>query len=434
MFNNILKNISPVVKNILLINVIFYVAQWTIPSFTQNFELYPITSEQFRPWQLATHFFMHSPYSIGHIFFNMFALVIFGSQLEKIWGPQKFLIYYISCALGASILHLGVTYFRIQSIETGLSLEDLELFRANAFEAFQKGMNFKDPILAQLNILHNSPMLGASGAIFGLLAAFGYLFPNTELMLLFPPIPIKAKYFVIGYAVLELYLGISNNPSDNVAHFAHLGGALIGIIIVLYWSKKRNSFFYEGLIMGLYLDYNASAPMLNSSIDAMVEAMKLIGNPSSIHSSGRRAKNAIEDSRELVAETIDIKPQNIIFTSGASESNSLAFKYAEKMKIITSAIEHESVLEHKKMDSIIIPVNQNGIVNLDYLKKSLHKNMESSLFVSIMAVNNETGVIQPIEEIAALCLKYNAFFHVDAVQAIGRIEISMTKLNIDLLN
>ena len=116
--------------------------------------------------------------------------------------------------------------------------------------------------------------------------------------------------------------------------------------------------------MGLYLDYNASAPMLNSSIDAMVESMKLIGNPSSIHSSGRRAKNAIEDSRELVAEAIDITPQNIIFTSGASESNSLAFKYAEKMKIITSAIEHESVLEHKKMDSIIIPVNQNGIVNL----------------------------------------------------------------------
>ena len=97
--------------------------------------------------------------------------------------------------------------------------------------------------------------------------------------------------------------------------------------------------------MGLYLDYNASAPMLNSSIDAMVESMKLIGNPSSIHSSGRRAKNAIEDSRELVAEAIDITPQNIIFTSGASESNSLAFKYAEKMKIITSSIEHESVLE-----------------------------------------------------------------------------------------
>ena len=141
------------------------------------------------------------------------------------------------------VLHLGVNYIRIQNIEALLSVQDLELFRNSAYDAFQKGMNFKDPILAQLNLLHHTPMLGASGAIFGLLAAFGYLFPNTELMLLFPPIPIKAKYFVIGYAALELYLGVSNNSNDNVAHFAHLGGAFIGIIIVLYWSKKRNNFF-----------------------------------------------------------------------------------------------------------------------------------------------------------------------------------------------
>ena len=243
MFSNLLKNISPVVKNLLLINILFYIAQWTIPSFTQNLELYPISSEDFKPWQLATHFFMHSPYSIGHIFFNMFALVIFGSQLERVWGAQRFLGYYISCALGAAVLHLGVNYYRIHIIEINLSLEDLELFRNSAYDAFQKGMNFKDPVLAQLNLLHHTPMLGASGAVFGLLAAFGYLFPNTELMLLFPPIPIKAKYFVIGYAALELYLGVSNNPSDNVAHFAHLGGALVGIIIVLYWRKNRNSFF-----------------------------------------------------------------------------------------------------------------------------------------------------------------------------------------------
>ena len=243
MFSNLLKNISPVVKNLLLINILFYIAQWTIPSFTQNLELYPISSEDFRPWQLATHFFMHSPYSIGHIFFIMFALVIFGSQLERVWGAQRFLGYYISCALGAAVLHLGVNYYRIHIIEINLSLEDLELFRNSAYDAFQKGMNFKDPVLAQLNLLHHTPMLGASGAVFGLLAAFGYLFPNTELMLLFPPIPIKAKYFVIGYAALELYLGVSNNPSDNVAHFAHLGGALVGIIIVLYWGKNRNSFF-----------------------------------------------------------------------------------------------------------------------------------------------------------------------------------------------
>ena len=243
MFSNILKNISPVVKNILLINIVFYIAQWTFPAITQNLELYPISSQQFRPWQLATHFFMHSTFSIGHIFFNMFALIIFGSQLEKVWGPQRFLSYYIICALGASILHLSVNYLRIHNIEAGLSSEDLELFSNSGYEAFQKGMNFKDPILAQLNLLHHTPMIGASGAIFGLLAAFGYLFPNTELMLLFPPIPIKAKYFVIGYAVLELYLGVSNNPSDNVAHFAHLGGALIGIIIVLYWGNNRNNFF-----------------------------------------------------------------------------------------------------------------------------------------------------------------------------------------------
>ena len=243
MFSNMLKNISPVVKNLLLINILFYIAQWTIPSFTQNLELYPISSEDFKPWQLATHFFMHSPYSIGHIFFNMFALVIFGSQLERVWGAQRFLGYYISCALGAAVLHLGVNYYRIHIIEINLSLEDLELFRNAAYDAIQKGMNFKDPVLAQLNLLHHTPMLGASGAVFGLLAAFGYLFPNTELMLLFPPIPIKAKYFVIGYAALELYLGVSNNPSDNVAHFAHLGGALVGIIIVLYWGKNRNSFF-----------------------------------------------------------------------------------------------------------------------------------------------------------------------------------------------
>ena len=243
MFSNLLKNISPVVKNLLLINILFYIAQWTIPSFTQNLELYPISSEDFKPWQLATHFFMHSPYSIGHIFFNMFALVIFGSQLERVWGAQRFLGYYISCALGAAVLHLGVNYYRIHIIEINLSLEDLELFRNSAYDAFQKGMNFKAPVLAQLNLLHHTPMLGASGAVFGLLAAFGYLFPNTELMLLIPPIPIKAKYFVIGYAALELYLGVSNNPSDNVAHFAHLGGALVGIIIVLYWGKNRNSFF-----------------------------------------------------------------------------------------------------------------------------------------------------------------------------------------------
>ena len=234
MFSNLLRNITPVVKNLLIINVLFYVAQWTFPSIMQNLELYPLVSENFKPWQLATHFFMHSTLSIGHIFVNMFALVIFGTQLERVWGPQKFLFYYIICALGASFLHLLVNYIRIQNFEANISYEELELFKAIGHES---------PLLRQLYIMYNSPMIGASGAVFGLLAAFGYLFPNTELMLLFPPIPIKAKYFVIGYALIELYLGFKNNPGDNVAHFAHLGGALIGIIILLYWQKSKTNFF-----------------------------------------------------------------------------------------------------------------------------------------------------------------------------------------------
>ena len=260
MFGNLLKNISPVVKNILIINILFFVAQLTFPIFMGGLSLYPFDSEGFKPWQLATHFFMHSSESIGHIFFNMFAVVIFGTQLERVWGPKKFLGYYIACAFGAAILHQIVIQIEISALKDNILTEQWYIIKDNSYNIFNELVfeNKRDTLhyinkygldlgvndsLVPLIVKMNSPMLGASGAVFGLLAAFGYLFPNTELMLLFPPIPIKAKYFVIGYAALELYLGISNNPSDNVAHFAHLGGALVGIIIVLYWGKNRNSFF-----------------------------------------------------------------------------------------------------------------------------------------------------------------------------------------------
>ena len=231
---------SPAVKNILILNLIFFFAQWALPQFMPMLRLYPFQSENFEPWQLATHFFMHG--GLGHLFFNMFALVIFGSNLEKVWGPQRFLIYYMVCAFGAALLHMLVNYMRIQGIEAQLSNEQIEEVYQNGLEILNSGRNFIGPS-GDLNLMLNIPMLGASGAVFGLLAAFGYLFPNTELMLLFPPIPIKAKFFVIGYAALELYLGFANNPSDNVAHFAHLGGALVGIIIVLYWQRNKNQFF-----------------------------------------------------------------------------------------------------------------------------------------------------------------------------------------------
>ncbi len=244
MFNNLINNITPVVKNLLILNVLFFIAQITLPDIMHNLSLYPMVSEQFKPWQLATHFFMHG--GIGHIFFNMFALVIFGMHLERVWGPKRFLTYYLVCAFGAAIIHMIVNYIRIKNLESTFSPEELEtiqyLVKNQGYELLSSNQNWVGA-LGQLNAMYNVPMIGASGAVFGLLAAFGYLFPNTELMLLFPPIPIKAKFFVIGYAALELYLGFSNNPNDNVAHFAHLGGALVGILLVLYWRKNRNNFF-----------------------------------------------------------------------------------------------------------------------------------------------------------------------------------------------
>ena len=244
MFNNLINNITPVVKNLLILNVLFFIAQITLPDIMHNLSLYPMVSEQFKPWQLATHFFMHG--GIGHIFFNMFALVIFGMHLERVWGPKRFLTYYLVCAFGAAILHMIVNYIRIKNLESTFSPEELEtiqyLVKNQGYELLSSNQNWVGT-LGQLNAMYNVPMIGASGAVFGLLAAFGYLFPNTELMLLFPPIPIKAKFFVIGYAALELYLGFSNNPNDNVAHFAHLGGALVGILLVLYWRKNKKNFF-----------------------------------------------------------------------------------------------------------------------------------------------------------------------------------------------
>ena len=247
MFQNLFRNLSPVVKNLLIINVLFFVAQFMLPGLMDKLALYPISSEEFKPWQLATHFFMHSTAGLMHIFFNMFALVMFGSQLERVWGPKKFLIYYFATAFGAAALHLLVGYLRIHNIESELSSVELNQLLTEGFEYLRDGKNYVNPGMGELNLslflLYNTPVLGASGAVFGLLAAYGYLFPNTELYLMFIPVPIKAKYFVIGYAAIELYSGIANNPGDNVAHFAHLGGALVGIVMVIIWQRQKNQFY-----------------------------------------------------------------------------------------------------------------------------------------------------------------------------------------------
>ncbi len=219
-----------VVKNLIIINALVFLLQNVLSSRGINLDDYCALhywgSPLFRWWQVITHMFMHG--SIGHIFFNMFALWMFGRILENVWGPQRFLLYYLVCGLGAAFCHMGV-----------LSYEFSKFYNANI-----AGHPFPSrEVLMYYDAMINQATIGASGAVFGLLFAFGYLFPNTELMLLFPPMPIKAKWFVIIYAVFELYLGIQNSAGDNVAHFAHLGGLLFGFIMIMIWKKRRNDFY-----------------------------------------------------------------------------------------------------------------------------------------------------------------------------------------------
>jgi len=226
----------PVVKNLLIINVLVFVAQKTLeasnPNMIENlFALHDVHSVYFKPHQLITYMFLHGGFD--HILFNMIALWMFGSMLENHWGAKRFLQFYLITGVGAGLLHLGVLY-----IEMGPAWDYI-----NSFPVEQQ-----EGVIHQVNIVIkgkaiNAATLGASGAIFGCLAAFGYLFPNSLIYLYFL-IPIKAKWFVILYGALELWLAIQNSVGDSVAHFAHLGGAITGIIIVFIWNKSNRKTLY----------------------------------------------------------------------------------------------------------------------------------------------------------------------------------------------
>ncbi|MFT4224606.1 rhomboid family intramembrane serine protease [Dysgonomonas sp.] len=236
------SSIPPVTLNLLIINVLLWVITALFSSridLTNLLGLHYVTSDLFMPHQLITHMFMHG--STSHVFFNMFAVFMFGSTLERTWGSTKYLVYYILTGLGAAALQLLIAYIRIQAIEADLPADLVTKVYAEGANALAQNQNFINPLAAKLNDLLNIPMVGASGAVFGLLVAFGMLFPNVELIMLFFPVPIKAKWFVIGYGVMELVLGVLDNAGDNVAHFAHLGGLITGFIIILYWRKKAKS-------------------------------------------------------------------------------------------------------------------------------------------------------------------------------------------------
>jgi membrane associated rhomboid family serine protease len=219
-----------IIKNLIIINTLVFIAQQVFRSsgfsFEDHFALHTWQSELFKPWQFVTYLFLHGDF--GHIFFNMFALWMFGSILENVWGPKRFLTFYLVSGLGAALCHMIVLYFQNQEM-------------LNEFYALGAAQQeyYKNIVEQNLNV----PTIGASGAVFGCLAAFGYLFPNTSIYIYFF-FPIKAKWFVLFYAGYELYATIQNSAGDTVAHIAHLGGALAGFLMVYFWNKTNKKTFY----------------------------------------------------------------------------------------------------------------------------------------------------------------------------------------------
>ena len=241
-----MRNVTETVKQLIIINILFFIGTQLVsgPAYQYLALFFPENSD-FMPWQPITYMFMHGGFM--HILFNMFALYSFGSALEQFWGGKKFLFFYISCGLGSALVHTGVNYFHFQEgldalISNGFSKSEIltllnegkidtrwqELLTVTQFQ------NFTSAYLGTA--------VGASGAIYGIIVAFAFMFPNAELGLMFIPIPIKAKYFVPGLVLIDLYLGISGKSifgGGGIAHFAHVGGALFGFLIMWYWKKNQ---------------------------------------------------------------------------------------------------------------------------------------------------------------------------------------------------
>jgi membrane associated rhomboid family serine protease len=242
--SNPFANLPIVTKNLLIVNAIILLATFVCSSaginLAQILGLHHWSSDLFRPHQIITYMFMHG--GIAHLFFNMFALYMFGKILEGIWGPKRVLIYYMVTGIGAGLIQLLVTELRIQSLINDIDPMMYQQILDEGLSIRQMGKNYIDSSAAEINNLINISTVGASGAVFGILLAFGMLFPNTQLQLIIPPVALKAKYFVLIYGAIELYQGVSNNPNDNIAHFAHLGGMLFGFILIKFWKTNTTNF------------------------------------------------------------------------------------------------------------------------------------------------------------------------------------------------
>lgn len=229
-FGNNLQRTSPIVLNLIIINSLVYLAGMLLSSrfppgtIEDLFALHHYKSDVFRPYQLVTHMFLHGGFT--HLLFNMLALWMFGVVLERVWGPKRFLTFYLICGVGAGLAQMGNYMYDYWDIDhTKLIIDQ--------FTEAQYQLSMR-----------NNATVGASGAIMGVVAAFGYLFPNTQLFIIPIPFPVKAKWAIPGIIALDVFGGISRAANDNIAHFAHVGGALIGFLIVLYWNRTQKQTFY----------------------------------------------------------------------------------------------------------------------------------------------------------------------------------------------
>lgn len=219
-----LGNIPPATKNLIIINTLVLIMCQLRPEFmTEKFALFYPRSPYFHFWQYFTYMFMHGGFA--HLFFNMWSLFIFGSVLERVWGSKKFLLFYFVCGLGAAAVHTGV-----QAIQAHVIMNQIAESLPGA--------------VAKYHSLLGIPTVGASGAIYGILLGYGMLYPDSRLTLIFPPVSLKAKWFVIIFAVIELVTGVTGTV-EGVAHFAHLGGMIFGALLILYWKKTHRLYQYE---------------------------------------------------------------------------------------------------------------------------------------------------------------------------------------------
>lgn len=232
------SQLPPVVKNLLIANVVCFVGTMIFPKANLLFGIYYPDSPQFHVWQVITYMFMHGGFS--HILFNMFAVFMFGPVLEQIMGSKRFLQFYLITGLGALVLQFGVQAIELYSIVGTIRASDIFSFDLDRRAIYPNLPNLTSADYETIWSIYMTPMVGASGAIFGLLVAFGILFPNTELFLFFIPVPVKAKIFIPIYIILELFLGVARFSGDSVAHFAHLGGALFGFILLKAWGIRRD--------------------------------------------------------------------------------------------------------------------------------------------------------------------------------------------------